>query len=273
MKCQNNLKQIALAVHNYHDANGVLPPNTGLSFDLTKPNWSFLAVILPYIEQENLAKEANIPLGAMNTPGALTAIATQVTSFLCPSDPNNLTGPRTDEFNIGPTPVGLTNYKGVAGANWGNNGDLGNDAGTPAGCDARWQNPSITGSYNGLDQGDGIFFRTNYRCGYKLTSITDGTSNTFMIGEDVPSMNEHCDWPFFNHANGTCGIGPNAVQVDGAPYASSDWPNVYSFHSKHPTGLNFAYADGSVHFVSNSIDLGLYRALATMASGEEVTPP
>ena len=273
MKCSNNLKQISLAVHNYHDAVGVLPINTGTTYDNTQPNWSWLARILPYVEQGNLATQGNIPNAPMNNPQAMTAMATQISMFLCPSDGLTPPGPRTNEFNIGPQPVGLTNYQGVCGANWGNDSYLAGGAGNAVPCDARWRNPSAGGNYNGLDAGDGIFYRTDYRRPIKLIAITDGLSNTFMVGETIPALNLHADWPYFNHATATCGIGPNATQTSGAPYAPSDWPDVYSFHSQHTNGLNFAFADGSVHFISSTIDLGLYRSLATMAGGEVASPP
>jgi len=94
-----------------------------------------------------------------------------------------------------------------------------------------------------------------------------------MVGEDVPSMNMHCDWPFANHATGSCGIGPNALNTSNQPYAASDWPNVYSFHSMHNGGLQFAMADGSVTFVPNTITLQVYRALASRSGGEVATLP
>jgi prepilin-type N-terminal cleavage/methylation domain-containing protein/prepilin-type processing-associated H-X9-DG protein len=272
-KCQNNMKQLALAVHGYHDANLVFPTNTGHTEDNTQPNWSWLARILPYVEQGNLYQQGNIPTDPMNTAAAKVAMAMQVTTFLCPSDPLSSQGPRTDEFNITGQPVGQTNYKGVSGSNWGNDSGLTGGAGSAFTCDARWRNAGPSGNYNGLDAGDGMFYRTDYRRPLRMIDIGDGASNTFMIGEDVPSMNMHCDWPYHNHANGTCGIGPNARTVAGAAYAPSDWPNVYSFHSRHTSGLNFAFADGSVHFINDSIDLPTYHALATINGGEILTLP
>ena len=271
-KCSNNLKQLALAVHNYQDANGTFPVNSGTVESLAQANWSWLARILPYVEQGNLATMGNIPTAPMTNAGAQAAMATQVNNFLCPSDSNNQ-GTRTNEFNITGTPVGMTNYKGVSGANWGNDSNLAGGAGNPFTCDPRWRNPSISGNYNGLDEGDGCFYRSDYRRPLTLANITDGTSNTFMIGEDIPMMNQHCDWPFANHTNGTCGIGPNATPLGGGNYASSDWPDVYSFRSRHQNGLCFALADGSVQFIKNGIDLALYRALATIASGEVAVLP
>jgi prepilin-type N-terminal cleavage/methylation domain-containing protein/prepilin-type processing-associated H-X9-DG protein len=272
-QCQNNLKQLGLAVHNYHDAYQAFPINTGYTTDTTRPNWSWLARVLPYVEQGNVASLGNIPASAMNDPGAREAMALPIKTFLCPSDPDAARGPRTDEINIGPVPVGLTNYQGVSGANWGTNGNLvPGSAGSPFACDARWRNASAAGSYDGLDDGDGIFYRTDYARRKTLSSIGDGTSNTFMAGEALPSKNRHCDWPYHNHANATCAIAPNARRADGSEYDPSDWPDVYSFRSRHPGGLHFVFADGSMHFIQDSIDLTVYRALATINGGEAVPP-
>src|SRR5262249_21276668 len=152
-----------------------------------------------------------------------------------------------------------------------------NDSGNNGGfinCDARFINPStIDGSYNGLNDGDGLFFRTDFRHQRTMASITDGTSNTFMIGEDIPVKNVHAAWPFANTATGTCGIYPNCKKTNGTEFTAGDWPNVYSFRSRHPGGLQFAHADGSVHFISDNIAIAVYRALATMAGGETVPLP
>ena len=105
-----------------------------------------------------------------------------------------------------------------------------------------------------------------------MVGISDGTSNTFMIGEDIPGMNQHCGWPNANYANGTCSIPLNTSIPGSSPqYNNSDWPNVYSFRSLHPGGANFARADGTVGFISTSIDLTVYRAMATIRGGEVVT--
>jgi prepilin-type N-terminal cleavage/methylation domain-containing protein/prepilin-type processing-associated H-X9-DG protein len=286
-QCQNNLKQLALACHNYHDVEGRFPVNsliTDQSNNWVSPNWSWLARILPYIEQGNMYQQAGIPTQRLdggapiaNPPTNPTQIvvATQVKTFLCPSDDSSQ-GPRTDRANLAGMLVGVTNYKGVAGANWGyyRNATLPNDAGRPPNIatDARWINPStINGSYNGLNDGDGIFFRADYRIKRRLADITDGTSNTFMIGEDIPSKNIHSAWPFANTATGTCAIAPNCKRTNGTEFAVTDWPNVYSFRSRHPGGLQFAYADGSVHFISDSIALATYRSLATISGGEVAT--
>jgi prepilin-type processing-associated H-X9-DG protein len=87
------------------------------------------------------------------------------------------------------------------------------------------------------------------------------------------TKNTHCAWPYANAAVGTCAIAPNARQLDGTEFAPTDYANVFSFRSRHPGGLNFAHADGSVRFLSDAITLAVYRALATIQGGEVVPPP
>src|SRR5262249_43664430 len=158
MTCQNNLKQIALGVHSYHDVEGYLPVNTLVTdkdMNWDHANWSWLARILPYVEQSALYQQGNIPNNTLMQ--SKTQVATQINFFLCTSDPQSHVGPRTDGTKMGGFALGQTNYKGVAGANWGG-WDLttdNNDKGyTPIGCDPRWVNPStIDGSLNGLNDG------------------------------------------------------------------------------------------------------------------------
>jgi prepilin-type N-terminal cleavage/methylation domain-containing protein/prepilin-type processing-associated H-X9-DG protein len=260
MKCSNNLKQLAIAVHSYHDANSRFPYSAGpgYAFNATGTNsWSWIARTLPYIEQGNLYAAGGLGSNPMPSLASVPAVvATQIPTFQCPSDPNSSTA-RTDTADISPTvsTVGITNYKGVCGNNWG----WGANAYTP---------PS--GSYNGLDAGNGIFYRTDYNRSLTMTSITDGTSNTLMIGEDLIAINKWAAWPYFNAATGTCAIPLNNALVAGQPgYGNpGDWPDVYSFRSRHTNGANFALADGSVRFVNQSISLTTYRNAATYAGGE-----
>ncbi len=93
-QCANNLKQLALAVHNFHDAHGTFPAGRLFTYDPTAPNWSWLAEILPQLEQENLYRQANVGGNpANNINQSLAQIAQRVTAFLCPSDPDAWRGP------------------------------------------------------------------------------------------------------------------------------------------------------------------------------------
>jgi len=282
INCQSNMKNVALAVHNYHDSYGRIPydmsPESGQSatWGMGGTNWSWIAHVLPYIEQDNLYNGIaaiggsgsidNVTLSQASSAGFLQA---QIKVLLCPAD-NATSGPRSNAADLSGF-VGQTNYQGVSGQNW-------------AWGESRWAGLAgrgWSGSSNGLSAGDGLFYRGDGQRKVKLTDITDGTSNTYMIGEDIPERNAWCSWPYSNNAVGTCAIYPNAKDPNGLIYSSSvsgvqyntggSWTNSYSFRSKHSGGLNFAYADASVHFVSDSIDINVYRSIATMAGGEAVS--
>jgi prepilin-type N-terminal cleavage/methylation domain-containing protein/prepilin-type processing-associated H-X9-DG protein len=274
--CSNNLKQLAIAVHSYHDGRGRIPydssPEAGNSsaWGMNGPNWSWIAQILPYIEQEPLYKNAGIGLPTPNTLGASAAyISIQIPTLLCLAD-DAQSGPRTNAADLS-GPIGQTNYKGCSGANW----EWG---------ESRW-NPgyqaNATDQY-GLGNGNGLFYRGDGKKKQTITgSIKDGTSNTFMIGEDIPLYSQWCSWPYSNNAVGTCAIYPNSKAPDGRWYASgipssttvlqTDWTNTYSFRSWHTGGLQFAMCDGSVRFISENIDITTYRYLSTINGHEPVS--
>jgi prepilin-type N-terminal cleavage/methylation domain-containing protein/prepilin-type processing-associated H-X9-DG protein len=269
MKCSNNLKQLGLAVHSYHDAYGQMPTNAqtvyyNWSRDSTAPgptHWTWIARILPYIEQGPLAAQYNIPDGTLGA--AQAGIATIIPLLLCPSDGTEASNTASDWANIPGIALALTNYKGCSGSNWGIN--------TGATFTTAFPVADPVLGEDGLDHGNGIFYRTDGKRKLTLVGITDGTSNTFMIGEDLHSYDQHCGgWAYPNYVNSTCAIPLN--YNDGPPSGYRNWPNRYSFHSKHPNGANFCFADGSVRFVSDSINLATYRALATISGGEVIQP-
>ena len=279
-QCQNNLKQLALACHNYHDAQGTLPRNGTSRFLATShgppegtgccglgaPHWSWIARILPFIEQEAMFRQANIPDGNMDaSPMVIAVLAMDIPMIACPDDNSPRT--TTDAADIGAAAVmGVTSYKGVAGANWGSDFY---PTSQPFATD--YPNTGANNSNNGLENGDGIFWRGDIRSGsLPLIRIADGTSNTFMIGEDVSELILWNAWAYANGATATCAIPPNVgVTIPPiGPADNADWPNRYSFRSRHPGGLNFAYADASVRFVSESVPLQIYHAMATINGSE-----
>jgi prepilin-type processing-associated H-X9-DG protein len=187
------------------------------------------------------------------TPG-VSIYASQIKTYLCPSDQSSAQA-RTDRANTGGYLCGSTNYRGVSGSNW---------------CWGSYTNTGTNGDCNGLDNGDGVFFRSDSNYSFGFAAVTDGLSNTLFVGEDIPEMNQHCGWPNANYANGTCSIPLNNAMQSGQPGYKNpgDWPNVYSFRSRHPGGANFALGDGSVRFVRQTIDLAAYRAASTKSGGE-----
>jgi prepilin-type N-terminal cleavage/methylation domain-containing protein/prepilin-type processing-associated H-X9-DG protein len=268
MSCQNNLKQIGIAIHTFQDSEGRLPyslsPNT-YGYDDDGRAWSWLARILPYVEQGNLYTQLGLagtgpssPVASVPTYNSVAAIqATVVKTFVCPTDPSS--GRPSFDRNNGSTASGTgpTNYKGVAGSNW---------------AWGTYVNNGPTGNGNGLDAGDGMFYRSDAPRPLRLEQMVDGTSNILMVGEDLMDRNNHCGWPRSNYATGTCAI-PLNVNIPGKTpqYANNNWPEIYSFRSLHSGGANFAMADGAVRFVSDSIDLTTYRSLATHSGGEVVS--
>jgi prepilin-type N-terminal cleavage/methylation domain-containing protein/prepilin-type processing-associated H-X9-DG protein len=265
--CANNLKQIALAAHNYHDANGTLPYNTQYqggwdwNYQRNQRSWSFMARLLPYVEQSALLEQLNIrnttnTENVGNTMGQnLPILNTSFKFFFCPSD--DAVGQRADNVraNLQGALITLSNYKGVNGSNW---------------CWGTFINNGPTNDCDGLQRGNGMFYRLDFRAKKRLTDVPDGTSNTYMLGEDIPSLNAHCTWPYANGVGGTTAIPPNwNARPNGTLYdIYNDWPHLYSFRSRHAQGLQFAFADGSVRFVSDSIPLQTYRAFSTVAGGE-----
>jgi prepilin-type N-terminal cleavage/methylation domain-containing protein/prepilin-type processing-associated H-X9-DG protein len=280
MQCSNNLKQLAIAAHSFHDVESRLPYNTQAqggwtwSYQQNQRSWSCLARMLPYIEQVNLKEQLQI-LNTTNTDTAgktmgqnLNVLTTLVKTFFCPSDTALQLKADNIRANLQGVTITLSNYKGVNGSNW---------------CWGTFVNngpPStllVSGvaDCDGLQRGNGMFFRLDFLKKQRLANITDGTSNTFMFGEDVPSISAHCTWPYANGVGGTTAVPPNwNKKPDGTLYDPyNDWPHLYSFRSRHPSGVQFAYADGSVRFVQNAIAAQTYRALSTVDGGELLSEP
>ena len=269
MTCSNNLKQLSLASHGYHDANGVLP--LGRSGPLT--NISTHAFILPYIEQDNVFKLVDFTVRwdhANNTVSRGTAIKT----FLCPSDP------------VSSVPAGWagTNYRSNQGSNLLHAQPSGSNAGMPA--------------------PNGPFVP---EIAHKLTSITDGTSNTaawseHLKGDFSNGVSSPTDtfWPktypnTADEAVALCGaIDPNDLNFQrvsdvGAPWLQGYHSTTAYFHvsgpntrscmyppgriattasSAHPGGVMVSLCDGSVRFVRDSIPIGAWRAMGSKDGGE-----
>lgn len=267
LTCTNHLRQVALAAESFETTHNHYPPGRlfgeyGIGPD--SKAWSVLAQLLPFLDESALFQAGDIPNKTLRESG----IADRVVSvFLCPSDPGSQR-PRFDAGNMleHHFAVGPTNYKAVCGANWGADETQGwgpDESGT------RWASPGTNGSYDGLNHGDGMLYRVDAPHPRKKRDVTDGLSQTLLFGEAVPEFDVYCSWPYTNNVYSTCAIPPNQMQdID-----PQDWPNAQGFRSLHPGGLNFACGDGSVHFVNASIDLALYRSLATVAGREPATVP
>ncbi len=270
-QCRNHLKQLGLAVHNYEATFGLLPINRYGDYAYSSVwggpfedsySWSWLASILPYIDQTTLWNQGNIPnVRLKDSP----AVAATIPIFTCPSDMLQGSAARNETSNYLRTNplVGMTNYKGVQGSNF---------------CFGDWANPGTAGhGCEPWEDGDGIFFPMNFAQKVGFRNITDGLSTTLMIGEDVYDPNSPGVGNFgigfaWAHAVEACAMAAipiNAKRPDGTPYASTDWQGRNGFRSRHIGGAQFALADGSVRFLSENMALGLYRALGTI-SGQEL---
>jgi prepilin-type N-terminal cleavage/methylation domain-containing protein/prepilin-type processing-associated H-X9-DG protein len=295
MTCSNNLKQLALAVHNYHDANNTLPRNGDPRFIRDSHNrgpdgrgtgccgignassptaaWSWIARCLPYFEQDNLARLGDVPAGALHLANAVTVFRTDLKVVTCPSD---ISQPRVLTNRANFTNAAVTSYKGVSGDNWGTDFfgvTADQNFSTP------YRNPT-TGTnlprlQNGLEWGNGIFWRADVRAGnMPITAISDGTSNTLMVGEDMGIYVRWNEWAAPNGACGTVAIPLNVGNKIGDPdIGFSDaqagrWPTRYSFRSAHSGGVMFALADGSVRLIRDSIPQQTLWAMGTRAGGE-----
>jgi prepilin-type N-terminal cleavage/methylation domain-containing protein/prepilin-type processing-associated H-X9-DG protein len=259
IKCTNNLKQIALACHNYHDANRAFP----LAYDYFAYNTEIIP-LLPYLEQDALYRQfqavggwadPTIPGGPASTPLALLA---------CPSDA--LPSPPAAHFKTDTDVyVGLGSY-------------LGNYGATPA------DGSQVIGL-------DGIFVQFG-AAPVSIPAITDGTSNTILFGErysndpnwgpiaaafgstDIPFYGLVATWAY--GSPGPLGDGFYPLNYLFPPFTSVDavnlGPRAYAFGSGHPAGANFALCDGSVRFLSNAVNNTptLLPALCTRAGGEVV---
>jgi prepilin-type N-terminal cleavage/methylation domain-containing protein len=278
--CASSLRQIALAAQAFETQYKRLPygqigptgpkqppPPPGTAYfgwGKTSRGWSWLARLLPYIEHDSISVQGKIPATTLELSQIANA---RIPLLLCPSDAAYHAEARTNAGDLTGFPVGNTNYKGVSGANWGYDRTQNLWYPTP------FRNKGTNQSYDGLNEGDGILFRTDYRYRRKLSDVKDGLSHTFLVGEDVPDMNRWCSWPYASHAYGTCAIPPNNKKPNGTDFNPLDWYNTHSFRSSHPGGLQFAMGDGSVHFITNDIDLKVYRALATSRGNEPVELP
>lgn len=275
-ECKNKLKQLVLACHNHESSRGHFPGGRLDTYYADGPNWSWMFQILRFIEQENFYKNADVDLGLSSPPcirDKPAVVAASFASFWCPSDPKAVDSPITnpDNYNLNDPAsgnqqaAGVTSYRGNLGANWG--GDAANAWNT----DPRWLNPDQNGEYDGCAHGDGTVLGSSDRI--QIRDVTDGTSNTFMIGENRVGSCCLEGWAHTDSAVATCAIAPNAKRPDGTPYPASEWQNTYNFSSHHAGGVQFAMTDGSVRFVGDSIDLEVYRALATRGTGEVAQAP
>jgi prepilin-type N-terminal cleavage/methylation domain-containing protein/prepilin-type processing-associated H-X9-DG protein len=278
MSCSNKLKQLGLALHNYHDANGKLPPGAQARvFPIPPTNpvtyvdgTSWITFILPQIEQDNLFRQYNFALGYNTT--ANTAVALNVIPTLyCPSGPDAKT--RLDPNGNVQNAV-TTHYYGLMGPGGSTNPTTLTIGGTT--FTYTIGNPVTNGAFSthGMlsqyrdEPGSVTTGRT-----LKLTDVTDGLTNTLMLGERSvnlgPGQTAHDYRSWTRGQAGGSGSCKNVTNpINSTWYNGSNNFNDISMGSNHSGGANFALGDGSVRFIRQSIDLNTYKASSSINSGE-----
>lgn len=247
-QCKNNLKQIGLALHNYHDIYNTFPigaQDAGSNEEM----WGWSASILPQIEQQNLAEQmgmGNRRLREVLADANLRPILqTPLAAFVCPSDPS---GELMDGGRL----------NGGSGRNMRGNG------GAPANFRVAKSNYIGSCGYNDVSRRNSNGKRGVFQVGdnYKMRDITDGTSNTIAVGERTT----------FCASGAWCGNrNPRGGGPQGADYTlgrtsipinlkdnRNHWCTE-GFDSAHTGGAQFLLCDGSVHFLSENIDYNLHR--------------
>jgi prepilin-type N-terminal cleavage/methylation domain-containing protein/prepilin-type processing-associated H-X9-DG protein len=278
MKCQNNLKQICVALHNYHSAYGSFPQSR------TFPNASSFSAhsrLLPFMEQEAIYRLIDFTQ-PWSDPKNAAACAATVPSFICPSD----------NLNAVPPDLAPTNYRANEGTSL-----------------VMWYGISDSNKVNGsMPAPNGPFFVNGP---FKIADIADGSSNTAAFSEHVTGdFNQgtatemgdtfepgtYPDTP--DKAMADCqGIDIQDLSKQGYSNVGAPW--LYGYHSttsywhsappgyrscmyppsrimttansRHTNGVNVGFCDGSVRFVTNTIDLTTWRALGTRNGNETVS--
>lgn len=251
ISCFNNLKQLGLALHNYHDVHGTLPPGW-LSHDpvTRRPmpegvnGWGWASLTLPFLEQGSLANSLQHGLPVTDAANA-NARLQYVPLLRCPSDIHS--GVRDFELARSsgpPVRLAVANYVGMFGTR-----ELEDCEGRPVGFTCL---------------GDGPM---QHQQGVRFADVLDGLSNTFLVGERSSRI-EHSTWV------GVVAEGDEAFArilgiADHAPNSKGN--HLDDLMSQHPAGTNFLLADGSVRLIPETIALPTYQALATRAGGEVVS--
>ncbi len=244
LQCQNRERQIGLALHNYHDVQNAFPPLLVVDWNPSNSPWptgwwGWHVRVLPYLEQRPLYGQIDLRDDAVFKLAYYKPQTSQIIpTYLCPDDPFSEQLWRTDDWFQGPVAFAHTNYLGCRGSTR----DL---------------------------PGNGTFPEVNVSV--HIRDIKDGTSNTLHLGERPVDMGGEWGWWAVNTGVDYHGLGDSVLDLSeglrpGTPGSNVDILHYWSFH---PGGAHFLFVDGSVHFLSYTIDHHLFLAMGTR-SGNEV---
>lgn len=269
-QCRNNLKQIGLALHNYHDTNRAFPtadPGGGSDAGSSISMASTFVAILPYLEQAATYRHYNFGL-ANTDPGNQAVVSQQISLFICPTAvmrrnvPFAGVGDPCGDFDEAPGTYAVSIGSNPYDQYW-------SFFGRPR--------PTLNGAIVYSDSTDRMT---------RLRDITDGTTNTVLIGESAwnisgfstnPSCNNGQNWGYTYWANpypASTGFNTSAP-FNPNTYILLD-PNTFDqtlmrFRSDHPAlGVNFVFCDGSVRFIMQFVDQTILTAIGSRNGGEAV---
>jgi prepilin-type N-terminal cleavage/methylation domain-containing protein/prepilin-type processing-associated H-X9-DG protein len=266
LSCSNNLKQIGLALHNYHDVNGTFPPGgvTDGPCCSTPSGAAWTIYILPFLELDALYRQYRFDKFNEDVENAPVRI-TFVKVYVCPSDRDtNIlgkpeSGPGSDlDYMPG-------SYRGVSGRSTGL--DWFDDPDSSRNLPSEWR---------------GVLHKASTRYGIhpeNMAAITDGSSNTLMVGEytTLTHLSRRTFWAYtytsYNQSSVTRQTRIFQTDYDHCVNqggAGDENPCKRGWGSFHPNGANFVLCDGSVHFLQQNIDIVLFGSLATIAGAEVV---
>jgi type II secretory pathway pseudopilin PulG len=288
-QCLNNIRQVALALHQYESAKETLPGGSGWGApaapDPTAINRLWTIDIFPFMEAAAFHKSLDLRLGMNQSRNAQLVATFTLPTFICPSDPDS-NSPILDfrRVNSGGNPQ-------IAQGAW-YTGSMGPT--TPDRCDFDTAPQSCMGANHGSKN-----FRTDFQSacftlkscpdndvcvgvlcrdyqGVAMRRITDGLSNTFLIGETLPTHNIYNCLFCPNLAVSSTQIPLNVMDRDENPAAIYNgvggmyW-RTNGFKSAHPSGAHLATSDGSASFVADTIDYYVYNAMGSRAANDDGT--
>jgi len=242
--CLNNLKQIGIALHNYHDSRNALPPGYIYSYGYPTGGFGWATMILPNMEQVPIFNSVNFNLPAWSAPNS-TACIQNLTSYICPTDYTNKGLLAREGFNYG-----RSSYVGSFGPN-----DMDNVPEDRAGLLSRNSQTRFSDVIDGLSQTFAAGERTN---AVYLTVI--GSDSHYDLETVWPgAIKEN---PVDDHAHTT--LFQAAYLINSPNFDDRD------SMSYHQGGSNFLFTDGSVKFIKLTINPTIYQALGSRAGGEVV---